>query len=114
MVVDRQMHIFPADAAGLALTGPIAGDPMAGPTELAQLFDVDVEDLARGCPFVATDRLAGSSADRRLRPSRFRMRLTVAGETPASAPICAPVWRCLRKASTATQTAGGAWPGHES
>jgi len=32
---------------------------MAGPTELAQLFDVDVEDLARGCPFVATDRFGG-------------------------------------------------------
>ena len=29
---------------------------MADPTELAQLFDVDVDDLARGCPFIATDR----------------------------------------------------------
>src|SRR5271154_3126492 len=57
MIVDRQMHIFPADSAGLAPAGPIAGDPMADPTELAQLFDVDVEDLARGGPFVATDWL---------------------------------------------------------
>jgi hypothetical protein len=56
MVVDRQMHMFPADPARIALAGPIAGDPMAGPTELAQLFDVDVDDLARGCPFIATDR----------------------------------------------------------
>jgi hypothetical protein len=47
MVVDRQMHMFPADPAGVALAGPVAGDPMAGPTELAQLFDVDVDDLAR-------------------------------------------------------------------
>jgi hypothetical protein len=41
------MHMFPADPAGVALAGPVAGDPMAGPTELAQLFDVDVDDLAR-------------------------------------------------------------------
>ena len=57
MVVDRQMHIFPADPAGVALAGPIAGDPMADPTELAQLFDVDMDDLSRGGPFVATDWL---------------------------------------------------------
>jgi hypothetical protein len=49
MVVDRQMHIFPTDPARIALAGSIAGDPMAGPTELAPLFDVDVDDLARGC-----------------------------------------------------------------
>ena len=41
------------------------------------------------------------------------MRLTVAAETPTSAAICAPVWRCLRKASTAAHTAGVAWPGDE-
>ena len=57
MVVDRQMHIFPADPTGVALTGAIPHDPMADPTELAQLFDVDVEDLARGGSFVATDWL---------------------------------------------------------
>ena len=49
MVVDRQMHMFPTDPARIGLAGSIAGDPMAGPTELAQLFDVDVDDLARGC-----------------------------------------------------------------
>src|SRR6478736_6653296 len=41
------------------------------------------------------------------------MRLTVAAETPTSAAICAPVWRCLRKASTAAQTAGAVWLGDE-
>ena len=56
MVVDRQMHMFPADPARIALAGPVARDPMASPTELAQLFDVDVDDLAGGCPFIATDR----------------------------------------------------------
>jgi hypothetical protein len=53
MVVDRQMDIFPADSAGVALAVPIAGDSMADPTELAQLFDVDVDDLARRGPLVA-------------------------------------------------------------
>jgi hypothetical protein len=50
------MHIFPADPKGIALAGPVARDPMADPTELAQLLDVDVDDLASGCPFIATDR----------------------------------------------------------
>ena len=46
MVVDRQMHIFPADPAGVALADPVAGDPVADPIELAKLLDVDVDDLA--------------------------------------------------------------------
>ena len=70
MVVDRQMHIFPADPTGVALTCPITGDPMADPVELAELFDVDVDDFAGGSAFIAADRLAGSSADSLLRPNR--------------------------------------------
>jgi hypothetical protein len=46
-VVDRQTPIFPAHPAGVALAGPVAADPMTDPTELAELFDVDGEDLAR-------------------------------------------------------------------
>jgi hypothetical protein len=42
------------------------------------------------------------------------MRLTVAAETPTSAAICWPVWRCRRKDSTAKQMAGVAWLGDES
>jgi hypothetical protein len=57
MVVDRKMHVFPADSTGVALAGPIAGDPMADPAELIELFDVDRDDLARRGPFVATDWL---------------------------------------------------------
>src|ERR1700722_16906599 len=100
VVVDRQMHIFPADPAGLALAGALAGDAVADAIELAELFDVDVDDLAGSCALVAADRLGGSRAESRLRPSRFRMRLIVAAETPTSAAICSPVWRCRRKAST--------------
>jgi hypothetical protein len=47
MVVDRQMHIFPADPSGLALARAVIGDAVADPIELAELFDVDVDDLAR-------------------------------------------------------------------
>ena len=56
VVVDRQMHIFPADPARIALAGPVAGDPAPDPIELAELPDVDVDDLAGGGPFIATDR----------------------------------------------------------
>src|SRR6266849_506420 len=41
------------------------------------------------------------------------MRLTVAGDTPASAAICLPVWRCRRKASTTAHVAGAVWLGNE-
>ena len=57
MVVDRQMHIFPADPSGLALACAIAGDAVTNAIEFAELLDVDVEDLAGSCAFVATDRL---------------------------------------------------------
>jgi hypothetical protein len=51
------MHIFPADPSGLALADPVAGDPVADAIELAELLDVDVDDLAGSCAFVAADRL---------------------------------------------------------
>jgi hypothetical protein len=46
-------------------------------------------------------------------PSGVALARAVMDETPTSAAICSPVWRCLRKASTAAQTAGVAWPGDE-
>ena len=114
MVVDRQMQILPADPSRIALARAVAGDPVTDPVEFAELLDVDMDDLARGGPLVAADRLGRLSANSRLRPRRLRMRLTVAADTPTSAAICLPVWRCLRKASTAAQTAGVAWLGEES
>ena len=38
MVVDRQMHIFPADPAGLALACAVIGDAVADAIELARAF----------------------------------------------------------------------------
>jgi hypothetical protein len=112
MVVDRQMHVLPSDPAGVALAVAVAGDPIADPIELAQLLDVDVDDLAWGGAFIAADRLGRLERRRAvLRRNRFRMRLTVAAETPTSAAICSPVWRCLRKASILAHVAGAVWLG---
>jgi hypothetical protein len=99
----------PSRPARIALACEVAGDTVAGSIEFAKLFDVDMDDLAGGGAFIAAAGSAGSSADRRLRPRRSRIPLTVAAETPTSAAICLPVWRCLRKPSTAAQTAGVAW-----
>jgi hypothetical protein len=38
MVVDREMHMFPADSASVALARPVAGDPVADAIELAELL----------------------------------------------------------------------------
>jgi hypothetical protein len=46
-----------ADPAAVALAGPVAGDAMADLVELAELFDVDVDQLARPLALVAAWRL---------------------------------------------------------
>src|SRR5258705_11220525 len=53
------MDKLPADAAGIALTGPIAGDAMADTIELTELFDVDVDQLAGPLTLIAAHRFGG-------------------------------------------------------
>ena len=79
---------------------------MADPIEPAELLDVDVDHLAGMLALVAADRLGRLERRQPVTPSRLRMRLTVAGETPTSAAICLPVWRWRRKASTARAVGG--------
>src|SRR5229473_6898537 len=55
-VVDADMDKLPADAAAVALAGAVAGDAMTDPLEAAELFDVEVDHLARGLALVASDR----------------------------------------------------------
>ena len=43
MIVYTDVHELPADAAGVALAGAVAGDAMTRAGELAQLLDVDVD-----------------------------------------------------------------------
>src|SRR5207302_10899939 len=57
VVVDRQMQIFPADPAAVALTLAIAGDAVADLLETTELFDIDVDDLAGVLALVAAYRL---------------------------------------------------------
>ena len=52
-VVDADMDELPADAAAVALAGAVAGDAMADLVELAELFDVDVDQLAGPLALVA-------------------------------------------------------------
>src|SRR6202171_1030163 len=56
---------------------------------------------------------SGSRSRIRFSPSRRRMRLTVAGDTPTSAAICLPVWRWRRNASITAHVAGAVWLGNE-
>ena len=46
MVVDGKVKVFPADAAAVALTGAVVGDPMCDLLEASELRDVDVDQLA--------------------------------------------------------------------
>jgi hypothetical protein len=48
---------LPADAAGPALPGSLAGDAVADALETAELLDVDVDQLAGVLALVAPDRL---------------------------------------------------------
>ena len=53
-VIDSDMHVFPADAALVALAGSIAGDAMADAVDAAELLDVDMDELA-GCGALIAD-----------------------------------------------------------
>ena len=56
-IVDADMDELPADAAAVALAGAVAGDAVADPIELAELFDVDVDQLARPLALISARRL---------------------------------------------------------
>ena len=58
MVVDRHMDELPSGTSGSAMADDIACDAMARSIETAELFDVDVDDLAgRGALVTGTGRL---------------------------------------------------------
>lgn len=86
-IVDADMDELPADAARLALPCAIAGDAMADTTEFAELFDVNVDELAWMLALMATEWLCRLKSAEVVQTQPLRMRLTVAGETPVSAAI---------------------------
>src|ERR1700686_661146 len=55
VIVDGDMDELPADTSAVALAFAVAGDAMADFVETAELFDVDVDHLARLGPLVAAD-----------------------------------------------------------
>src|SRR5215212_4775462 len=59
MVVNADVDEIPAGAAALVRTSPIAGDAVADTLETPELFDVDVNDLARALALIAAFRLGG-------------------------------------------------------
>src|SRR4029450_11386634 len=59
VIVDADVHVFPAEAALLTLASPVAGDAVSDLIELAELFDVDVDQLAGMLALIAPHRLGG-------------------------------------------------------
>ena len=57
-IVDADVDELPADAAVVALACAVAGDAVPYPVELAELFDVDVDELARPIALVTAWRLS--------------------------------------------------------
>src|SRR6266700_5712618 len=59
-VVDADMHVLPArplaTGAQVALAGSVAGDAVTDPIELAELFDVDMDQLSRMFALIAAHR----------------------------------------------------------
>src|SRR4051794_25099129 len=58
-VVDADVDELPSDAPALALTGSVAGDAMADAVEAAELFDIDVDQVAGMLTLVAANRRRG-------------------------------------------------------
>src|SRR5260370_34820279 len=57
-VVDADMDELPADTGGVALALAVSGDAVADLIEFAELFDVDVDHLARPLALVAAGRFS--------------------------------------------------------
>src|SRR5882757_3178288 len=57
VIVDTDVDELPADAATVALAGPIAGDAVTDLVETTELFDIDVDHLAGSGPLITAHRL---------------------------------------------------------
>jgi len=91
-VVDRHVHGLPADAAHAG--SPVAVDAVPGAADLAQLFDVQVQQVARGGPLVALGRLRRVEATEAieaqsslLADDRAHGELQLAGDPQGAVPL---------------------------
>jgi hypothetical protein len=81
-VVDADMYELPARPALVAAAdAALAGDAMPDAGDPAELFDIDMDQLASPCALIATLGLVGIRARKARRPGRRSSR-----GTPARAP----------------------------
>jgi hypothetical protein len=117
MVVDRQMHRLPSDPAGVALAVPVAGDAVTDAIELAELLDVDVEDLARGGALITADRLGRLERGQAVEAQPFQDAADGGGRNAdfgGDLLACTAVpTQSLDLASTLAHGAGAVWLGDE-
>jgi hypothetical protein len=111
VVIDRDVHVLPADRLARATRGvepaPVrvaldaAGDALAGTAlDATKLLDVDVDELARARTLVATRGLEAEPA-RRPSPSRVRIPETVERAIASVSAISAALMRSCRSATIA-------------
>ena len=87
-------------------TGISPSDAVAHRADPPELFDIEMDELARMLTFITPDRF-GRLQGELVQSQTAETRLTVAGDTPVAAAICLPVQRCRRSRSTSSTTAWG-------
>ncbi len=113
MIVNTDVDELPADAAAVALTGVIAGDAVADLVEAAELFDVDVDHLARRLALITAHRLGRLQVAHPVQSQAAQDAAYGGRRHPTSAAMCLPVWRCRRNVSMTVHVAGAVWLGSE-
>ena len=91
VIVDADMHVLPADAAAVALAPAIAGDAVTDLVELTELFDVDVDELARLLALIAPDRLGRLQRTELVETAPPQDAADGGGRDRDLAAICSPV-----------------------
>lgn len=107
MVVDGKVKVFPADAAAVALTGAVVGDPMCDMLEASELRDVDVDQLARSLALVTPHRLGRLERRNAVQSEPAQHAADRRRPQPSSCAICWPVKRWRRSASIQSAVEGG-------
>jgi hypothetical protein len=113
-VVNANVDKLPTCITGTALFRTNTHDAMADAIEFAKLFDVDVDQFAGIFSLIAAHRFGRLQRRELVKAEPAQDPADSCWRDANAAAICLPVWRCRRKASTATHVAGGVWLGNES
>ncbi|GAB3438336.1 hypothetical protein GCM10027396_02520 [Insolitispirillum peregrinum] len=68
MIINGKVEILPASPSLVALAGTISGDTMTDPVDAAQLFDIDMDHVARGRAFITDNFLLGIEGRKAVKP----------------------------------------------